>query len=277
MNLDWDAILTNLISFCISIAWRLLAAAVVFLIGTLLIRLLLKFFPNGKKMQGKMDETVRIFLYNLINIALHCVLAVTIVAILGVPMASVITVLAAAGAAIALAVQGSFSNLMGGIMLLIFKPIKVGEAVKIADESGVVTEVGFFYTQLKTFDNVHVSIPNGTMTSSVITNYSREDIRRVDMTFDVAYGTDLEKAKTVLHAVLDSNENALKDPEPFVRMTNFKESSIEITVRVWVKASDYASMKCDLAEACNHAFQKMEIEIPYKQVDVNIKTVAPKK
>ena len=277
MNLDWDAILTNLISFCISIAWRLLAAAVVFLIGTLLIRLLLKFFPNGKKMQGKMDETVRIFLYNLINIALHCVLAVTIVAILGVPMASVITVLAAAGAAIALAVQGSFSNLMGGIMLLIFKPIKVGEAVKIADESGVVTEVGFFYTQLKTFDNVHVSIPNGTMTSSVITNYSREDIRRVDMTFDVAYGTDLEKAKTVLHAVLDSNENALKDPEPFVRMTNFKESSIEITVRVWVKASDYASMKCDLSEACNHAFQKMEIEIPYKQVDVNIKTVAPKK
>ena len=215
-----------------------------------------------------MDETVRLFLNNIIKIALYCILGVIIVSIIGIPMASVITVLATAGAAIALAVQGSFANLMGGIMILIFKPIKVGETVKILDETGVVTEVGFFYTEIKTFDNVHVSIPNGTLTNSVVTNYSREDIRRTDVTINVAYGSDFELVKKIVLYVLQKNDKVLQDPAPFVRVTNMKDSSIEFTIRAWTKAENFASLKSDIYEQCDEAFRAAGVEIPFNHMEV---------
>ena len=265
--MDWQGILTNFVNGCISIAGRLLLSAIVFIVGALLIKLLLKLFPNGKKF-GHMDETVRIFLNNFIRIALYAILAVIIISIMGVPMASVITVFATAGAAIALAVQGSLANFMGGIMLLIFRPIKVGEVIEVADETGTVTEVGFFYTQIITFDNIHVSIPNGTMTSSVITNYSREDIRRADITIKVAHGTDIELVKKVVDYVVDKNEKVLKDPAHFVRVTDVTDTGMEITVRAWCKTGDWAVLRCDLYEDCKTAFGKAGIEIPTAKLSV---------
>ena len=265
--MDWDLILNNLVNAAISIAWKLVVSALVFVIGSFLIKLLLKLFPDGKKF-GHIDNTVKLFLRNLIKISLYCVLAVIIISIMGIPMASVITVFATAGAAIALAVQGSFSNLMGGIMILIFKPIKIGETVKIEGETGVVTEVGFFYTEIKTFDNIHVSIPNGTLTNSVITNYSREDIRRVDITIGVAYGSDIDFVKQTITKIINANPKALKDPEPFVRVTNMGDSAIEFTVRVWAKASDFGALKSDLYEHCDKIFAAAGIEIPYNHMEV---------
>ncbi|MBO7302848.1 MAG: mechanosensitive ion channel family protein [Clostridia bacterium] len=265
--MDWNAILTNFVDSCISIAGRLLLSALVLLIGVILIKLLLKFFPNGKKFT-KMDDTVRIFLYNFIKIALYAVLIVIIVSIMGVPMASVITVFATAGAAIALAVQGSLANLMGGIMLLIFRPIKVGEVIKVEGESGTVTEVGFFYTQITTFDNVHVSIPNGTMTTSVITNYSREDIRRAEISIKVAHGTDVDLVKKVVDYIVSKNEKILSDPAHFVRVTGVSDSGMEITVRAWCKADDWAGVRCDLYEDCKKAFTNAGIELPSSKVSV---------
>ena len=265
--MEWETILTNFVQGCISIAGRLLLSAIVFGVGMLLIKLLLKFFPNGKRF-GRMDETVRIFLNNFIRITLYVLLAIIIISIMGVPMASVITVFATAGAAIALAVQGSLSNLMGGIMLLIFRPIKVGEFINVAGASGTVTEVGFFYTQITTLDNVHVSIPNGSMTTSVITNYSREDLRRADITINVAHGTDIEMVKKVVDYVIDKNEKVLKEPEHFVRITNVTDTGMEVTVRAWCKASDWAALRCDLFEDCKVAFAKAGIEIPSAKVSV---------
>ena len=272
MQMDWNSIFTNFINGCISVAGRLLLSALVLLIGVILIKLLLKLFPNGKKF-GHMDDTVRIFLNNFIKIALYAVLAVIIVSIMGVPMASVITVFATAGAAIALAVQGSLANLMGGIMLLIFRPIKVGEFIKVADETGTVIEVGFFYTQIITLDNIHVSIPNGTMTTSVITNYSREDIRRADISIKVAHGTDIELVKKVVDFVVSKNEKILNDPEHFVRVTDVTDTGMEITVRAWCKTADWAVLRCDLYEDCKTAFTKAGIEIPTSKV--NIQAVKP--
>ena len=265
--MEWNVILTNFVNGCISVAARLLLSVIVFGLGMVLIKLLLKLFPNGKRFT-KMDDTVRIFLNNFIKIALYAVLSVIIISIMGVPMASVITVFATAGAAIALAVQGSLANLMGGIMLLIFRPISVGDAVKIEGESGVVTEIGFFYTQILTYDNVHVSIPNGTMTSSVITNYSREDIRRAEISIKVAHGTDIELVKKVVDYVISKTDKALSDPAHFVRVTNVTDTGMEVTVRAWCKKDDYATLRCDLYENCKTAFTNAGIEIPTAKVNV---------
>lgn len=264
---NWANIGESLVKICIDIAIKLLLSLVVFLIGMLLIKLLLKFFPNGKKFD-KMDATVRTFVNNFLKIALYAVLVVIIVAIMGVPMASVITVFATAGAAIALAVQGSLANFMGGIMLLIFRPVKVGEFIDVAGASGTVTEVGFFYTQIITLDNVHVSIPNGSMTTSVIKNYSREDIRRADITLNVAHGSDIELVKKVVDYVVDKNEKVLKEPAHFVRVTNVTDTGMEISVRAWCKAENWAVLRCDLYEECKTAFGKAGIEIPSAKVSV---------
>ena len=265
--MNWDEILQGIVNTCIDVAWKLLLSLIVFLVGMLFIKLLVKFFPNGKRF-SKIDPTLRTFLNNFLKISFYAILAVIIVSIMGVPMASVITVFAAAGAAIALAVQGSLANLMGGIMIIIFRPIRVGEFVKVGDESGTVTEVGFFYTQLTTGDNVHISVPNGMMTSSVIINYSRENLRRADVAINVAHGSDIELVKKVAEYVVEKNEKALSDPAPFVRITNVTDTGMEVTIRAWCKAEDCYSLRCDLYENCKTAFTKAGIEIPSAKISV---------
>lgn len=268
--MNWEQIFSNIVNTCVSIAWKLLLAVLVFVLGRLLIKFILKIFPNGEK-HNHIDPTARTFISSFIKIALNCVLIVTIVAILGVPMASVITVFATAGAAIALAVQGSFSNMMGGIMLLIFRPIAKGDFVDIDGKSGTVVEVGIFYTVLKTPDNLTVSVPNGTMTSSTIVNYSREENRRVDVSFDVSYGADVEQVKKILAELVENCEYGLKDPAPAIIFSAMKDSSVEFTVRVWAPASKYFDVKGYLLEQGKLALEKSNIEIPFNQLDVTIK------
>lgn len=268
-KMDFSAILNSFVSACISIAIKLVVSAIVFFVGRFLIKFLLKKFPNGPRHQH-MDKTVKTFVYNFMRIGLYAVLIVTIVAIMGVPMASVVTVFASAGAAIALAVQGSFSNFMGGIMLLIFKPVSVGEFVKIDGEMGTVKEVGIFYTVLCTADNLVVSVPNKIMIDNTLVNYSRNNTRRVDVVIGVAYDSDVLLVKNTIMKVIDSNEKALKDPAPFVRITEMADSSLDFSVRVWCESKNYAALKSDLLEDINAAFEKAGIEIPYNQIDVNI-------
>ncbi len=258
-----------ILAACINVAWRLVAALIVFIVGHWLIKFIVKKFKCGKKIRS-LDPTVTGFINSFIKIGLYILLIVTLIGILGVPMASVITVFASAGAAVALAVKGAFSNLVGGLMLLIFKPISVGEFVEIGGKLGTVEEVGFFYTQLKTGDNLTVSVPNGIMTDSVITNYSRKSLRRLDLMLDVAYGSDTEKVKTVIKSVLDSHSKALKDPSPFVRMTAMNDSALQFTVRVWCAKDDYGTLKSDLLEAFDKTFAEEKIEVPFPQLDVHV-------
>ncbi|MBE6577269.1 MAG: mechanosensitive ion channel [Ruminococcaceae bacterium] len=264
-----EGILSTIINVCIDVAWRLVAALVVLIVGRFIIKFFLKKMRNGKK-YAELDPTVRTFLQNFIKIGSYVLLAVIIVGILGVPMASIITLFASAGAAIALAVKGAFSNLVGGIMLLIFKPISVGEFVDIGGKSGTVEEIGFFYTQLKTGDNLTVSVPNAKTTDSVIINYSRKDLRRLDLDIDVAYGSDIEKVKQVIEGVINEHEKALGDPVPFVRMTAMLDSSLQFTIRVWCERGDYGTLKSDLLEQLDAAFAKEGIEMPFPQLDVHL-------
>ncbi len=269
--MDWDAIFTSFINGCINIAWRLLVALIILVVGRFVIKFVIKLMKNNKKFNDKLDPTVLKFVCNVVKFGLYALLGIAIVGTLGIETASVIAVLASAGAAIALAVKGAFSNLVGGIMLLIFRPVSVNDFVEVGGKSGTVEDVGIFYTTLRTGDNLTVNVPNAMIVDSVTINYSRKDNRRLDLTIDVAYGTDIEKAKQVISDVIAADEKALKDPAPFVRMTAMKDSSIEITVRVWCAKGDFGALKSDLLEALDKALAAENIEIPFPQLEVRAK------
>ena len=190
--------------------------------------------------------------------------------ILGVPATSFIAVLTTCAAAVGLALQGSLSNFAGGIMILLFKPFKVGDYIEAAGESGTVSEISVVYTELLTLDNKRITIPNGTLTNSVIENYSSEDLRRVDLTFNTSYDCDLETVKSVINKVIENNPKALKNPEPFVRLSAHNDSALTYTVRIWCKNADYWDVNFDTIENVKKAFDENGITIPYNQIDVHI-------
>lgn len=265
-----EEFINGLIALAIDVGAKLLASILVFILGRIVIKAVVKKLRNGKKAE-KMDPTVSHFLFNLINVALNIILVVTIIAIMGIPMASVIAAIASAGVAIGLALQGSLSNLAGGIMILIFRPFRVGDFIEAADYSGTVVDLDIFYTFIDTPDNKRVTIPNGSVMGSAIINYSKNDQRRVDLTFSVAYGTDAERVKAILMAEADKHELVLKDPETFCRLTKQNESSLDFTLRVWVEKDDYWKVNFDLLEAVNSRFIEEGIEIPFNQIDVHVK------
>ena len=205
-----------LIGVAQNVGLKLLAAILTWIIGSLIIKLIIKIFPNGKKFE-KMDQTVKSFLNSFVSIGLWVILIVCIVAILGVPMASVIAAIASCGVAIGLAMQGSLSNLAGGIMLLLFRPFGVGEFIETSDVSGTVREIGIFYTMLVTGDNKHVTIPNGTMMNNTVINYSREALRRVDMDFGITYEANLIRFdKTIFKVSAEGTATILKEKNNFM-------------------------------------------------------------
>ncbi len=268
--MDFQQILDSLIHTCIDLAWRLIAALVVFLIGNIIIRFVLKRLKNGKSAK-KMDPMVHSFLCSVVKIGAYLVLAVAVVAILGIETASIITVIASAGAAIALGLQGSLSHLAGGVMLLIFRPFKISDFIDVCGYSGTVTEVGIFYTELTTGDNCVCRIPNGTLIGSSILNYSVKDTRRVDMAFDLALGTDVDAAKALIADIVSREDAILSDPAYFLRMTELNTGSIKITLRVWVNSGDYWAVKFNLTEALNVAFAENGIKLPRPAMNVHIK------
>ncbi|MBR3894306.1 MAG: mechanosensitive ion channel [Clostridia bacterium] len=262
-------ILDGLLDDAANLGKRLLVALVVFIIGKILIKWVIKLLTKGKFAQ-KNEKTVVTVLSHFISVGLYLVLAITIVGILGVNTASIITVLASAGVAIGLALQGALSNIAGGIMILILRPFRVGDYVEISDKSGTVTDVGIFYTVLTTADNKVITIPNGSVMADNIVNYSAKDTRRVDLVFNVAYGTDVEKVKSILLDEAAKHELVLKDPEPFARLTNHADSSIDFTLRVWAANKDYWQVNFDLLESVNKRFEEEGIEIPFNQLDVRV-------
>ena len=265
-----DQFLNWMVGVLQDVGLKLIASAIVFIVGRFLIKLLIKALRNGKIGQ-KMEPTASHFLLNFISIALYVILAVTIIGIMGVPMASVVAAIASAGVAIGLALQGSLSNLAGGIMILIFRPFRIGDFVDAGGYSGTVKEIGIFYTVMTTPDNREVTIPNGTITGSSVVNYSVNDTRRVDLTVSVAYGSDINRVQHVLLEEAAKQTLALTDPAPFVRLTKQNDSSLDFTVRVWTKKEDYWTVHFDLLEAIQKRLETEKIEIPFPQLDVHVK------
>lgn len=267
--------LNRVVDWCVSVGGKLIVALLVLVIGSIAIKLVTKHLRK-KKLNKYADPTVHRFLLNFISIGLYVLLVVTVIAIMGVPMASVVAVIASAGVAIGLALQGSLSNLAGGIMILVFRPFKLGDFIDADGFSGSVTDIGIFYTTLTTGDKKSITIPNGTLMNDKVINYSVHDVRRLDFTFSVAYGSDVNRVKAILLEEAEKHELAMKDPAPFCRLSKQNANSLDFVLRIWVKSSDYWTLNFDLLEAINNRLVEEKIEIPFTQVDVHVKDSSTK-
>lgn len=267
--MDWDQIITWLFEFATTWGIKLLIAIILLIVGIKLIKALTKWISNSTKL-NRLDSSLRTFLGSFTKIALYIVLFITVAMILGVPATSFITILASGGVAIGLAVQGSLSNFAGGIMILIFKPFKVGDYIEADGNQGTVHAISVVYTVLLSSDNKQITIPNGTLTNCVIKNYTAEKLRRVDFKFTASYNNDVEAVKKIIFKVIEATPKALKDPAPFVRLSEHSENALTYTVRVWCKTEDYWDVNFDITEKVKTAFDQNGIEIPYPQLDVHV-------
>ena len=269
--MNWQAILDYLIQLATTWGIRLLAAIVVLVIALKLIGWIKKFIRKSPKLD-KLDPSLRSFMSSFASIMLYVLLVIVIAGMIGIPATSFITILASCGVAVGLALQGSLSNFAGGLMILLFKPFEVGDYIEACGESGVVKEITVVYTVLLTTDNKRITLPNGTITNSVIENYSAEDLRRVDLTVNTAYSCDIEKVKAIVTTLAEQHPLALAEPAPQVRLSAHGDSSLTYVVRVWCKNADYWDVYFDLTESIKKAFDENGVEIPFPQMDVHVKT-----
>jgi small conductance mechanosensitive channel len=216
------------------------------------------------------DLSLRGFLKSMTGIVLKVLLAVSVIGMVGIEMTSFIAILGAAGLAVGLALSGTLQNFAGGVIILIIKPFKVGDYIEAQGHAGSVSEIQIFNTILKTPDNVTIIIPNGNLSTGSVKNYSTEAQRRVDFVFGVAYGDDYDQAKSTITRIIDADSRILKEPAPFVVLSELADSSVNITVRVWAQASDYWAIKFDFTEQVYKEFPKAGLNIPFPQMDLHI-------
>ena len=254
--------LTNL---CTTVVGKVLLAIVVWFVGKFIVGKIMQLV--GKiKVLDKIEPNTRTFVLSALKWLLYIILVVSIVAILGVQMASVITVLGTAGAAIALSLQGSLSNLAGGIMLVIFRPFKVGDFVEASGVTGTVKEITLFYTVLNTVDNCRINVPNGALMNANIVDYSAEATRRVDLSFASAKSEDPKKIQSLMLEVMEQNEKVLKDPAPFARLSGGTNEAMQFTARAWCKTEDYWDVYFDLTQAITEKLGENGVQAPAVRV-----------
>ncbi|MBR5430607.1 MAG: mechanosensitive ion channel family protein [Firmicutes bacterium] len=259
---NWAANLTELAT---KVGGKILLALVVLIVGSFLIKKVLRLVGKSKALT-KLEASVRSFALSFIKILLYVVLIVSVINILGVPMASVVTVLASAGVAVGLALQGALSNLAGGLMLMIFKPFRVGDYVEAAGVEGVVQEITMFYTVILTLDNKRITVPNGSLMNANVTNYSSEELRRVDLVFSCAKSETPSRIQDLLLQVMKDNPQVLDDPEPFARLSGGTNEAMEFTVRAWCKNADYWDVFFDLTQASTETFAANGVKAPAMRV-----------
>ena len=209
------------------------------------------------------DPTLASFFGNVAKYLVLIVAAITVLGVFGVQTTSMAALIGAAGLAIGLALQGTLSHLAAGVMLVLFRPFKVGDFVEVAGESGTVNEISLFNTELTTVDNVKVIVPNSDVCSNTIKNYSAHALRRLDMVFGICYDSDLKAAETILKGIVARDPRVHADPEPFVRLTNLGDYSVDFTLRLWCDASDYWDLKFDVTRAVKEEFDAGGIDIPF--------------
>ena len=252
---------------------QLLSALAVLIIGWWVVGRIIRVIDKSMS-KAKVEITLQKFLHSFINISLKAILLIIFASMVGVQTASLIAVLGAAGLAIGLALQGSLSNLAGGVLVLFFKPFKVGDVIEAQGYVGIVEEIQIFNTFIKTLDNQQVFIPNGLLSNGCVKNIFAEPIRRVDMTYGISYSDDIAKAKQVVRDTLNSNDNILKEPAPDVFVSAHADSSINLTVRPWCDSDNYWEVYFETHEALKIAFDREGIVIPFPQRDVHVHNVS---
>lgn len=264
-----ETFVNNLISWCTSFGIKLVAALVILIVGWFLTGKLVKIIRSAKKM-NELDHTAASFVANAIGVTIKVILVVIAISLMGIPMASVITVLATAAAAIGLALQGGLTNIAGGILIMIFKPFKLGDFVISDGESGTVTDINIFYTTLLTPDNKTVRLPNGTVSGGKVTNLSTEPVRRVDFEFTVEYGTNTNGVLALLKTIGEKNGKVLSDPSVTAMIGGYNEKGIAVYLRVWCKGADYWDVFFDINKTVKEEFERYEVKFAVPQLDVHV-------
>ncbi len=248
---------------------KLIGAVIVLIVGLWVIKAIMKGIRKTMEKRD-MDESLKPFLLSMISMLLKIMLVISVLTMLGIQMTSFIAILGAAGLAVGMALSGTLQNFAGGVMILIFKPFKVGDFIEAQGYMGAVKEIQIFITILTTPDNKTVVIPNGGLSTGSLINYSAEPTRRVDWSFGIAYGDDFDKAKDVILNMLKTDERILADPEPFVALGEMADSSVNITTRAWVKGEDYWGVFFDMNEKYYKEADKHGLSIPFPQMDVHM-------
>ncbi|MDP3433685.1 MAG: mechanosensitive ion channel [Bacteroidota bacterium] len=269
---DLTALLPNserLVEIVVTYGGQLLLAIITLVIGLWLIGKLVKVLKRIFELRS-FEQTLQSFLIHLISIVLKVLLLISVVTMVGVQMTSFIALLGAAGLAFGMALSGTLQNFAGGVMLLIYKPFKVGDYIDAQGSAGTVAEIQIFHTILKTIDNKTIIIPNGGLSNSTLTNFSAEPLRRVDLTFGISYSDNIDKAREIILSVINTEERIHKDPAPFVGVISLGDSSVNLVTRAWVNTPNYWNVFFSINENVKKEFDISGISIPFSQRDVHV-------
>ena len=257
---------TSGLAFCVSLLGALAFLFIGFWVSKLIVKALRKMMVRKNSDPGLIS-----FVCSLANIALKIMIIISVMGMVGIQMTSFIAVLGAAGIAIGMALQGTLSNFASGVMILIFKPYKVDDYIEAQGVAGVVKEIQIFNTIITTVDNKTIIVPNSALATNLLTNYSKQDKRRVDWTVGVTYGTDFKVARDSIMRILEADSRILKDPAPFISIIELADSSVNIVVRAWVNTPDYWDVFFDFNNKVYATFNEEGIEFPFPQMDVHLK------
>lgn len=268
--IDWNALWNKIIEWCTSTGLKLLIGLIVLFILFKITNVLTK--KLYKRLQKKQaDETLSRVGTQVLRIVIKMIFLVCFVGYIGIETASISALIASLGVGIGLAVQGSLSNLAGGVIIIVMRPFRIGDTITTNGESGKVEDIHMFYTVLVTPDNQVVHVPNGALANNVIVNKSIKDTRRVDIVMSVSYDTDFDEAVKVINEVCSKNKLIFSEPEPFVGISNYSSSSVDLSIRVWCANQDYWTINRYLLIEIKKAFDEKGIEIPFNQLEVAIK------
>ena len=265
---DVAKLLDRLINWSIEVGKDVIGALLIYIIGRFIIKQISRLLAKLLE-KRKLEVSVQTFLKSLVNLLLNMVMAFAIIGKLGVETTSFAALLASAGVAIGMALSGNLSNFAGGLIILVFKPFRVGDYIDGPGASGTVKEIQIFHTIIATTDNRIVFVPNGQMSSNAVTNYSKMSTRRLEWTFGVEYGEDFDRVKDVLQKIISADSRILTTPEPFIALGELGASSVDIKVRVWVNAADYWDVHFDMNRIVYATFNKEGIGFPYPQLTVH--------
>ena len=268
-GIDWASLVELIQTNGIEFGKNLLIAIAIFYVGKLVVSLIVRGLRKVMRAR-ELDETLQSFLSNLLRMALMVVVIVAAIGQLGIQTASFIAIFGAAGLAVGLALQGSLSNFAAGVLIVLFRPYKVGDFVEAAGISGSVEQVQILTTLLRTPDNKSIIVPNSQIMNSVITNYSANETRRVDLVVGVSYSDDLDKVRKTIEEIVSADDRVLADPAYKIAVSELADSSVNFIVRPWVKTSDYWPVHFDLTEKIKKRFDEVGISIPFPQQDVHL-------
>lgn len=264
-----EKVLQKLIDMGLAAGKNILLAIVVYIAGRFIIKLINRLMLRTF-VQRKVELSVQTFLKSFINILLTIILIVSVISVLGINTTSIAALLASAGVAVGMALSGNLQNLAGGLIILVFKPYKVGDYIEAQGTQGTVREIQIFHTIVTRPDSTLAYVPNGAMSSGLITNYSRNELRRLDFVVGVDYGVDVSRVEEITRRIVDNNPLVLSDPAPFIAVDALAESSVNVLIRVWSKTTDYWKLYYDLRREIYDTYNREGIDFPFPQQTVHI-------